>query len=215
MNRQSLYCSWFWLLLEVLFKIPGLACYLLPLDSYYSRANSIQGLVLNVYLIVYPFTQRGREKQRRERNKNFAYKGLWSTLGLFRWRHLYFERLLSNSILISSPFFINVQYVSPTTISRLVLSYIVDYPIGVNCNTSLKYLVRDLFTMKSDLGTFVKILTFWQLFLGQPSTVSPSTCAPSEATCSNGECIDRSRVCDGSYDCSDGSDETNCGNHIR
>jgi len=38
----------------------------------------------------------------------------------------------------------------------------------------------------------------------------PSACGVTEATCNNGQCIDRSRVCDGRRDCSDGSDEARC-----
>ncbi|CAG7687954.1 unnamed protein product [Allacma fusca] len=39
----------------------------------------------------------------------------------------------------------------------------------------------------------------------------PTACAAHEATCTNGECIDKSMVCDGDKDCSDGSDEIRCG----
>ncbi|XP_035776536.1 basement membrane-specific heparan sulfate proteoglycan core protein-like [Anopheles albimanus] len=38
----------------------------------------------------------------------------------------------------------------------------------------------------------------------------PSACAVDEATCSNGECIRKSQICDGNRDCDDGSDETSC-----
>lgn len=37
-----------------------------------------------------------------------------------------------------------------------------------------------------------------------------AACAFNEATCSNGECIAKSRVCDGQYDCEDRSDELRC-----
>ncbi|CAB4016122.1 deleted in malignant brain tumors 1 [Paramuricea clavata] len=43
----------------------------------------------------------------------------------------------------------------------------------------------------------------------QPTTPSRN-CEPSEFRCRNGQCIDRSRFCDGSYDCGDGSDESYC-----
>ncbi|XP_072931305.1 basement membrane-specific heparan sulfate proteoglycan core protein [Epargyreus clarus] len=41
-------------------------------------------------------------------------------------------------------------------------------------------------------------------------TVGPKACRPDEATCSNGQCISKSNVCDGRRDCSDGSDEDSC-----
>uniref|UniRef100_A0A182FR49 Basement membrane-specific heparan sulfate proteoglycan core protein n=1 Tax=Anopheles albimanus TaxID=7167 RepID=A0A182FR49_ANOAL len=48
-------------------------------------------------------------------------------------------------------------------------------------------------------------------FYGPASHVRPpSACAVDEATCSNGECIRKSQICDGNRDCDDGSDETSC-----
>lgn len=38
----------------------------------------------------------------------------------------------------------------------------------------------------------------------------PEACGYNEATCSNKECIPKSKICDGQIDCSDGSDETRC-----
>ncbi|KAH8040088.1 hypothetical protein HPB51_009344 [Rhipicephalus microplus] len=35
-------------------------------------------------------------------------------------------------------------------------------------------------------------------------------CKHDEATCQNGKCVPRKYVCDGDYDCDDGSDEKNC-----
>jgi len=43
-----------------------------------------------------------------------------------------------------------------------------------------------------------------------PTTRPPTACGYSEATCANGECIDREAICDGDIDCSDGSDESSC-----
>uniref|UniRef100_A0AAR5PFS0 Basement membrane-specific heparan sulfate proteoglycan core protein n=1 Tax=Dendroctonus ponderosae TaxID=77166 RepID=A0AAR5PFS0_DENPD len=38
----------------------------------------------------------------------------------------------------------------------------------------------------------------------------PVHCYINESTCSNGDCIPRNKVCDGHFDCSDGSDEIRC-----
>ncbi|XP_025084894.1 MAM and LDL-receptor class A domain-containing protein 2-like isoform X1 [Pomacea canaliculata] len=40
---------------------------------------------------------------------------------------------------------------------------------------------------------------------------TPRVCATSQYQCANGDCIDQSRYCDFSKDCSDGSDELTCG----
>ncbi|XP_024936745.1 basement membrane-specific heparan sulfate proteoglycan core protein [Cephus cinctus] len=43
-----------------------------------------------------------------------------------------------------------------------------------------------------------------------PATRPPHVCGYNEATCSNGDCIPKSNICDGKYDCTDGSDEYRC-----
>ncbi|XP_023290722.1 basement membrane-specific heparan sulfate proteoglycan core protein [Orussus abietinus] len=46
-----------------------------------------------------------------------------------------------------------------------------------------------------------------------PSTRPPQVCKYDEATCSNGDCIPKSYVCDNKFDCTDGSDESRCSPH--
>lgn len=41
----------------------------------------------------------------------------------------------------------------------------------------------------------------------------PSACGYNQATCMNGECIDRTLICDGIHHCADGSDENSCSNN--
>lgn len=38
----------------------------------------------------------------------------------------------------------------------------------------------------------------------------PQACGANQATCMNGDCIARSKICDGVFDCTDGSDENGC-----
>lgn len=40
--------------------------------------------------------------------------------------------------------------------------------------------------------------------------IVPVACGPNQATCMNGECIIKSKICDGIFDCADGSDENSC-----
>ncbi|XP_076397846.1 terribly reduced optic lobes isoform X10 [Megachile rotundata] len=49
--------------------------------------------------------------------------------------------------------------------------------------------------------------------LEQPATNRPHACSYDEATCSNGDCIPKSWVCNGRLDCTDGSDEMRCSPH--
>ncbi|XP_035741561.1 basement membrane-specific heparan sulfate proteoglycan core protein-like isoform X35 [Vespa mandarinia] len=47
----------------------------------------------------------------------------------------------------------------------------------------------------------------------EPTTRPPQVCQYDQATCSNGDCIPKSYVCDGKFDCTDGSDEMRCSPH--
>ncbi|XP_063983584.1 basement membrane-specific heparan sulfate proteoglycan core protein-like isoform X16 [Diachasmimorpha longicaudata] len=46
-----------------------------------------------------------------------------------------------------------------------------------------------------------------------PATRPPQVCQYNEATCSNGDCIPKSFVCNNKFDCTDGSDEMRCNPH--
>ncbi|XP_017764583.1 PREDICTED: basement membrane-specific heparan sulfate proteoglycan core protein-like isoform X4 [Eufriesea mexicana] len=46
-----------------------------------------------------------------------------------------------------------------------------------------------------------------------PATNRPHVCQYDEATCSNGDCIPKSHICNGRLDCTDGSDEMRCNPH--
>ena len=37
-------------------------------------------------------------------------------------------------------------------------------------------------------------------------------CLANEFTCNNGQCVPSTARCNGRYECTDGSDESNCGN---
>ena len=41
--------------------------------------------------------------------------------------------------------------------------------------------------------------------------LSAGYCRPNEFRCYGGDCVPKSYQCDGEWDCSDGSDEENCG----
>ena len=80
------------------------------------------------------------------------------------------------------------------------------YPIGDNLETSQSREGSQWLSMQR-----YSLLILHLFLTAEVPTVLPlTTCGPTEATCSNGECIDKSRVCDGRYDCSDRSDEIRC-----
>lgn len=55
------------------------------------------------------------------------------------------------------------------------------------------------------------LISIYIYILGVDVTVRPlEACGLNEATCSNKQCILKTKVCDGQIDCSDGSDETRC-----
>ncbi len=70
---------------------------------------------------------------------------------------------------------------------------------------------------RAQVGTHVQSAYFLlSIVAGNVTTLSSSAgsdtmkaCEKHEATCANGKCIDRSRLCDGNCDCTDASDEIN------
>ncbi|KAG8306315.1 Basement membrane-specific heparan sulfate proteoglycan core protein [Homalodisca vitripennis] len=63
-------------------------------------------------------------------------------------------------------------------------------------------------TPGSRASVYLKVEPFEQLAIP-----TRKVCEFNEATCSNGDCIPKNNVCDGRYDCTDGSDEMRCNPH--
>ena len=67
------------------------------------------------------------------------------------------------------------------------------------CENNIKTFRHSWLPALSDIQTFLNNL---YILTG---------CGINEFTCANGNCIDAMFECDGGSDCSDGSDESNCG----
>ena len=61
--------------------------------------------------------------------------------------------------------------------------------------------------MPSSLS-FLHLTYFFDLFLTPLATTQ--RCQRNQFRCKNGQCIETRKKCDKRFDCSDGSDETNC-----
>ena len=72
---------------------------------------------------------------------------------------------------------------------------------GVKINMLLR---KDIFSV----CMIIFIILLEEIPPAEPQT--RPTCGSNEATCANGQCISRSKVCDGNFDCTDGSDERSC-----
>lgn len=66
------------------------------------------------------------------------------------------------------------------------------------------------FSLSINFSITVPILHFAFVHIVEQQSTKKKECAFNEATCSNGDCIAKSKVCDSNYDCTDGSDELRC-----
>ncbi|XP_070509893.1 basement membrane-specific heparan sulfate proteoglycan core protein isoform X10 [Chironomus tepperi] len=61
---------------------------------------------------------------------------------------------------------------------------------------------------KNTPGSTVSVMLEVERF--NRSVITPPACGANQATCMNGDCIARNKICDGVFDCTDGSDENGC-----
>lgn len=79
-------------------------------------------------------------------------------------------------------------------------------------DASLQFTTHELYgfsQVKLNLSAESLMYT-WICSVAEPTTRPPTACGVNEATCMNGECIPKTAVCDGDFDCSDQSDEMRC-----
>lgn len=86
-----------------------------------------------------------------------------------------------------------------------------DICIGTYLCFLKKYILLIYVILIVIIFNLICLISIYIYILGVDVTLRPlEACGLNEATCSNKECILKTKVCDGQIDCSDGSDETRC-----
>ncbi|KAL7036766.1 hypothetical protein ACKWTF_008935 [Chironomus riparius] len=79
---------------------------------------------------------------------------------------------------------------------------------SIKVEHSGEYICEAVGYPKNTPGSVVSVMLDVEKF--NRSIITPPACGANQATCMNGDCIARNKICDGVFDCTDGSDENGC-----